>query len=489
MSSLQLYNTLSRKVEPVFAGDGERLRFYCCGPTVYGPAHIGNFRTFVVQDLFRRVVEMTGIPTFHVRNVTDVDDKTIRRSMEEGKPLGEFTAFWTERFEEDCRKLGMLDPAVVPSAVKHIPEQIELIKKLLDRGHAYEADDGSIYFNVSSFLAYGRLSRLQKRELRAGASGRANLSDEYEKDAVADFALWKAKKPEDGPNAWSSPWGPGRPGWHIECSAMSMKYLGPSFDLHSGGVDLCFPHHENEIAQSEGATGQTFVRHWFHVEHLRIDGRKMSKSLQNLFTLDDIEQRGFSPIELRYALLAGHYRQQLSFNFDSLRAARSALKKIGALSSRLDAKGAGLSQGDFESALPELLRDHEEWAFAEAWEALLEDLNVPKALGAFFGEFRAVEQELENEADEGRLGAIQRGLGRFLLALGIEGAAFLGKAKPVKAPAEVRNLAEERLRQKKARNFAEADALRERLEVMGWEIRDRPDGYDIVARDAGVDRG
>lgn len=483
MGQLILFNTLSREQEPVFAADGERLRFYCCGPTVYGPAHIGNFRTFLVQDLFRRVVELTGLPTTHVRNLTDVDDKTIRQSLQEGKPLSEFTAHWTRKFEEDCAALGLLLPTWAPSAVEHIPEQIELIQKLFDQGLAYQAEDGSVYFRVGSFPAYGKLSRLNTRELRTGASGRANLSDEYEKDSVADFALWKSRKPEDGDNAWPSPWGEGRPGWHLECSAMSMKYLGPTFDLHSGGVDLCFPHHENEIAQSEGATGQPFVRHWLHIEHLRVDGSKMSKRLNNLHTVQDIVENGYAPTELRYALLAGYYRQQLNFNFDSLQAARSALKRIDAFDRRLKDLGAPPAEGDFPVACAAVLGEANDPAFSEAWRGLLDDLNTPKALGGFFGELKKVERELDQSAPEpSRLRELRLGLDRFCLAMGFPLGQAEEAAEVVEAPQEIKSMAEARMEAKREKNFAEADRLREEILSQGWEIRDRKDGFDLIQK-------
>ncbi|MFV1994353.1 MAG: cysteine--tRNA ligase, partial [Verrucomicrobiales bacterium] len=332
---LQLYDTLTREKKPVVPADGQRLRFYCCGPTVYGPSHIGNFRSFLVQDLFRRVVELGGTPTLHVRNITDLDDKTIRQAQSEGKSLSDFTAFWAERFRADAEALRMLPPHQEPGAVDHIPEQIALIERLIEAGNAYQGEDGSVYFSVSSYPGYGKLSHLDERELRLGSAQSVNDADEYEKDSLADFALWKAHKQEDGANAWDSPWGRGRPGWHLECSAMGLKYLGDSFDLHSGGVDLCFPHHENEIAQSEAATGAEFARHWFHVAHLRVEGEKMSKSLGNLYTVEDLAGKGYSADEVRYALLAGHYRKPLNFAFDTLGAARKGMERLRSFADKL----------------------------------------------------------------------------------------------------------------------------------------------------------
>ncbi|MDA7914582.1 cysteine--tRNA ligase, partial [Akkermansiaceae bacterium] len=266
--------------------DGKVFRFYCCGPTVYGPAHIGNFRTFVIQDVMRRVLELGGMKTKHVRNITDVDDKTIRDSVSAGMQLADFTAQWRDRFHADCVALNCLKPHIEPSAVEHIPEQVAMIEELLEKGHAYASEDGSVYFRITSFSEYGKLSRLDQRELDLGKTQneRAN-SDEYEKDNIADFVLWKSRRDEDGDNYWSSPWGEGRPGWHLECSAMILKYLGRTFDLHSGGEDLVFPHHENELAQSKCSCGGEFARHWFHSTHLLVNGKKMSKSSGTLYTL------------------------------------------------------------------------------------------------------------------------------------------------------------------------------------------------------------
>ncbi|MGB0416251.1 MAG: cysteine--tRNA ligase, partial [Coraliomargarita sp.] len=284
--SVQLYDTHSRSVQALTPESGKPLRFYCCGPTVYGPAHIGNFRTFLIQDTLRRVLEVDGTPVKHVRNITDVDDKTIRQSQAEGMTLEAFTAKWTEKFHADCSALNMLAPSIEPSAVAHIPEQIALVETLVEKGHAYATEDGSVYFRVSSYDDYGSLSKLKQRELKTqseNSAGEVNDADEYDRESVTDFALWKGRKPEDGENYWPSPWGEGRPGWHLECSAMvDTAFDGETIELHGGGIDLCFPHHENEIAQSECAHGQCFCKHWFHSAHLMVEGEKMSKSLGNV---------------------------------------------------------------------------------------------------------------------------------------------------------------------------------------------------------------
>lgn len=473
-SKLKLYDTLTRSLLPVVPADGRTLRFYGCGPTVYGPAHIGNFRTFIAQDIFRRVVELSGTPTRHVRNITDVDDKTIRDSIKAGRSLAEFTQSWTRRFHEDCAALNLLPPHVEPKATEHIPHQIRMIEELLKRGHAYRAGDGSVYFRVASFADYGRLSHLEDRELRLGAAQGATDSDEYSKDALADFALWKAHKPEDGDNAWDSPWGRGRPGWHLECSAMSREYLGEEFDVHGGGIDLIFPHHENEIAQSCCATGGRFARHWMHVVHLLVDGGKMAKSAGNFYTLDDLRHRGFTPAEVRYALLSGHYRQPLNFTLHSLDAARAALGKLAKFEKSLRGK-AGTDEPASHEAL---VRDGGAGAFGAAWEALLDDLNVPEALGCVF---RVVNQTKVATLSPGEARALRGGLQFVLDALGIVLPEVREEAA-AEVPDEIRRLGEERWSAKQAKDWTTADELRRKLELAGWVAKDRKDGFELVPK-------
>ena len=473
-----LSNTATGRPERVYASNGRSVRFYCCGPTVYGPAHIGNFRTFLVQDLFRRVCEAAGLAVTHVRNVTDVDDKTIRESRAAGESLADFAAKWRARFAEDCAALNLLPPHHEPSAVDHVADQIALIGRLIEGGHAYRADDGSVYFRVSSFDRYGELARIDRSALRRNAEGRQNADDEYSKDDVADFALWKAKKPEDGENHWESPWGPGRPGWHIECSAMSLAYLGDSIDVHGGGIDLAFPHHENEIAQSECATGHRFVRHWFHSAHLMVEGEKMSKSLGNLHVLADLTAEGFHPAEIRWALLSGHYRKTLNFTRDAIHAARRAL---GRLEAALASCGAGSADRPAPSGAggpPGELPG--EWRLA--WAALLDDLNVPKATGHLMKELARCEKEAAGWDDSER--RRWTAAARFILGvLGIDLSAWAAdrKAAEVDAgpPEEIRRLAEERWAAKREKDFATADRLRDEVAAAGWRIKDTPDGYEI----------
>lgn len=464
---LKLFDTLTRETKALHPSDGETFRFYCCGPTVYGPAHIGNFRAFVLQDLLRRTLEHTGLKTRHVRNITDVDDKTIRDSQASGKSLAEFTGAWKEKFHADCEAFNLLPPHVEPSAVDHIPQQIRMIETLVERAHAYRGEDGSVYFKVDSFPAYGCLSRLDTRELRMGSAASANDADEYEKESLADFALWKARKPEDGLNYWDSPWGEGRPGWHLECSAMSLEYLGESFDLHAGGVDLTFPHHENEIAQSCCATDGKFAAHWFHNAHLLVDGGKMSKSLGNLYTLTDLEERGYSANEVRYLLLGGHYRKPLNFTFASLDAAREALARMGRFVDSLGEKRSDhgrIAAGDSPGP------------FAKAWEILLYDLNSQGALGQIFKIIRKTRAESLSETEKTTM---LGGLGFLLDALGLH-LPEKELCQEVEAPPdEIEQLARARWEAKSEKNWVEADRLRQELLQAGWLVRDTKDSFAL----------
>ncbi len=473
---MKLYDTMAREMRELTAENETVFRFYCCGPTVYGPAHIGNFRTFVLQDVFRRVLQLSGQATRHVRNITDVDDKTIRDSQAAERSLTEFTAAWTEKFRADCRALNLLTPHDEPSAVAHIPQQIALIEELMEKGNAYQSEDASVYFKVASFEHYGCLSHLDQRELRAGASGAAVADDEYEKDAVADFALWKARKEEDGENYWPSPWGEGRPGWHLECSAMCREYLGDTFDLHSGGVDLVFPHHENEIAQSEAASGKTFARHWFHITHLMVDGGKMSKSLGNMYTLADLEERGFTANELRYVLISGHYRHPLNFTLQSMADAKKALQRMGKSGELLrdraeECADGAASDGDEAAA-------HDFSYFKKAFDSLLNDLNTPEALGCIFSELRDLKADGMSAEDAAT--ALQD-LGFILQALGLS-LPLATEQTGIDLPTEIRELAEQRWQAKQAKEWAQSDALRDELLEKGWEVKDGKEAYELCPR-------
>lgn len=495
---LRLHDTLSRSDKDIRPIDGKTLRFYACGPTVYGPAHIGNFRTFVAQDVFRRVVECSGTPTLHVRNLTDVDDKTIRDSQKAGKSLTEFTEFWTAKFHADCAALNTLAPHIEPSAVRHIPHQITMIEKLIANGHAYASADGSVYFRVSSFKDYGKLSHLEDRELRLGASEAASAtdSDEYTKDSLTDFALWKARKPEDGPNFWPSPWGEGRPGWHLECSAMILEYLGEDFDLHSGGVDLIFPHHENEIAQSCCSTHGKFAAHWFHIAHLMVDGGKMSKSLGNLYTLEDLKGRGYTAAEVRYVLISGHYSAPLNFTFHSLDSARQALQKLSKFELTLRQYLGNPNPPSYDEVVSDLpstsfavswndVRDwktsdiQDSWAdLRDPFSFLFDNLNVPGALGAIFANAKYIKpSSLGTERTRGFWKALWRLIHSLGLMLPVPESEVV-----TDVPADIQALAQQRWDAKAAKDWATADALRKQLESAGWLIKDSKEGFTVVAK-------
>lgn len=476
---MRLFDTMTREVRDLRASDGQTFRFYCCGPTVYGPAHIGNFRTFVLQDVFRRTLELSGMPAFHVRNLTDVDDKTIRDAQAAGKSLKEFTDFWRDRFHEDCALLNNLTPHLEPSAVEHIPHQIAMIAELMEKGHAYRSEDGSVYYKVSSFARYGRLSRLDQRELRVGASG-AVSDDEYEKDSVSDFALWKARREEDGQNYWSSPWGEGRPGWHLECSAMCREYLGDSFDLHSGGVDLVFPHHENEIAQSEACTGHVMADHWFHLTHLLVDGGKMSKSAGNFYTLTQLMESGFSPSELRYVLISAHYRQPLNFvardkegneTFPALAGAGQALQKISRFAHALAQQGQVEEVTGFDAAK----KVSDLGSFGPAFDGLLDDLNTPEALGQVFTAMKHIKP---GELSAGEAKREFLGLSVIMEALGLK-LPPVEERSEAEIPAAIAEMAQARWEAKQQKDWGEADRLRDELTAAGWEIKDTKEGYEL----------
>jgi cysteinyl-tRNA synthetase len=449
--AIKLFDSLTRTIRELQPSHPDGVfRFYNCGPTVYAPAHIGNFRTFVINDVLRRLLELEFGPgkVKHVRNVTDVDDKTIKRAREEGRPLTAVTQQWTDKFHADCAALNCLPPHVEPTATGHIREQVDMIGVLMKKGNAYRAADGSVYFKVSSFDHYGELSRVKERELQPGSALKAAAADADEKEDVSDFALWKAHKDEDGETGWDSPWGRGRPGWHIECSAMSKKHLGETIDLHTGAVDLLFPHHENEIAQSECCNGQKFARHWYHNEHLLVDGKKMSKSLGTLYTLDDLLAKGASPMAVRYALLSGRKpREQQNFTLDSLHAAESALATLRAFRATLPATG-----GD-----PNV--------FAHEFAVLHDDLNLPEALGTLF-----------TVVNDKGLKVNAAAFDRVMYALGLDLKVVAPKSL---APVTVTALAERRWVAKKAKDFATADALRKELAAAGWSMLDRKDGYSL----------
>src|SRR5712672_1888940 len=393
---LKFFNTLSRTIQDFVPLDpgGKKVGMYCCGPTVYDFAHIGNWRTFIFGDLVRRYLQFKGYDVHHVMNITDVDDKIIKRVRESKSSLRDFTSKFEAAFFDDLKTLNCQPPTQTPRATEHIAEIISLIEKLMQRGFAYKAADGSVYFSIEKYRAsgaqYGQLVKLNFDEMRVGERVR---SDEYEKEAVADFALWKARLPEDGDVFWPSPWGEGRPGWHIECSAMSMKVLGDSFDLHLGGEDLMFPHHEDEIAQSEGARlqppGERFVKYWLHGAHLMVEGKKMSKSLGNYFTLRDLLAKDFTGPEIRYLLLTAHYRETFNFTLDGLHSARTALARIKECMSKL------LEFWDGTHGVIDVPPDPKDAELLRQFkDALDDDLNVSRAWGLIFEWIRDLNRSL-----------------------------------------------------------------------------------------------
>jgi cysteinyl-tRNA synthetase len=463
---LKLFNTLSRSVQEFVPLDpaGRAVGLYCCGPTVYDFAHIGNWRTFIFGDLVRRYLDFKGYAVTQVMNITDVDDKIIKRVRETATPLREFTGKFEAAFFDDLKALNCRLPHQTPRATEHMAEIISLIEKLLARGLAYQTPDGSVYFSIEKYRGggsrYGQLVKLNVDEMRVGERVR---SDEYEKEAVADFALWKARVPEDGQVFWPSPWGEGRPGWHIECSAMSMALLGPSFDLHLGGEDLVFPHHEDEIAQSEGAglqpAGRPFVKYWLHGAHLLVEARKMSKSLGNFFTLRDLLAKGFTGREIRYLLLTAHYRETFNFTLEGLQGARVSLTRIDDCLTKLhELAGNVKPAGD----LPLL---------SEFSAALDDDLNISGAWGAIFEWVRDTNRKLaENAMDPAAAATALATWEKLDSVLGV------GALKEVEVPAEIAALVEARQAARKAKDFKRADTLRDELKAKGWVVEDTPKG-------------
>ena len=457
---LRLKNTLSRTQEDFKPLEGNTVRMYACGPTVYDYGHIGNFRTFVSVDVLRRYLKYLGYDLQHIMNITDVEDKIIRGMLASGKSLEEYTEFYTQEFLKDSDALNIQRPENIPYATRHLPQMIELMKQLTEGGHTYQSD-GSLYFSISSFPGYGKLSGLKLEGNVAGA--RVDV-DEYEKADARDFVLWKAAK-EEGEPRWPSPFGEGRPGWHLECSAMSMEYLGESFDIHCGGVDLIFPHHENEIAQSEGATGKPFVRFWVHTEFLLVEGEKMSKSKGNYYTVRQLIEQGHSPMAIRYLLLSVPYRTQLNFMLDGLRGAQTALEGLRNFRRRVaDFDGATDSHPRMQDILTRAREDFE--------AGMNDDLNTSKALAAVF-EFRRDANTAmdagEFGADDGR--AVLELLARIDSVLGV-----LGEEEEQLLEPEIEVMIEERNLARRNREFKKADQLRDDLAARGIILEDTPQG-------------
>jgi cysteinyl-tRNA synthetase len=460
-SGIKLYNTLTRQKEnlqPIHEG---KVGMYTCGPTVYDYAHIGNFRAFIFEDLLKRWLQHRGFSVTHVMNLTDVDDKTIKGSQKQGKPLREYTNFYADAFFEDIKTLNIQPATVYPRATDHIPEMVKIIKTLMQKSFAYKGEDGSIYFAISKFPDYGKLSHIHVGELKASA--RVN-QDEYAKEEAQDFALWKAYTPEDGNVYWETELGKGRPGWHIECSAMSTKYLGETFDIHCGGVDNMFPHHENEIAQTEAATGKPFVHIWMHNEHLQVEGKKMAKRLGNFYTLRDLLAKGLDPLAIRYLLLSTHYRQQFNFTFDGLDAAKGAIERLANLQRRLkDANG----KGDTQKLA--LLIDRLQTCFGEAMD---DDLNISVALAALFEFVREINNLLDaNELSKAEAQKVSALIDDYDKVLGV-----IPKPAEGTLPPEAEELIRKREEARKAKDWKAADAARAQLKAMGITVEDTAQG-------------
>jgi cysteinyl-tRNA synthetase len=459
--SLRFFNTLTREAEEFRPQDPDRVRMYTCGPTVYNHAHIGNFRAYVFEDLLQRHLEFRGCKVERVMNLTDVDDKTIRGCRAEGVPLAEFTQRYKKAFFEDLEELRIRRDGKFPEATapEHIARMIEMISTLIERGNAYRAEDGSVYFRIGSFPAYGRLAHFNLEELKP--SGRVN-SDEYEKEQIGDFALWKAWTEADGEVGWESPWGRGRPGWHIECSAMATGLLGAQIDIHCGGEDNIFPHHEAEIAQSECVTGLRFVQLWMHCKHLLVGGKKMAKSEGNFFTLRDLKDKGWSGREVRYALLAVKYREPLNFTFDGLEAARTTLARFDEWSLRLEEFSGGVSEELPEGLAPE-----------KFGEALDDDLNISAALGALFGLIRESNRLMDQSA-------FSPGQAKSLLAWRDRINSVLALAPDVEGiPGAVQDLADRRAEARANKGWALSDDLRDKILALGWQVKDTKDGQKL----------
>ena len=449
MAKLKIYNFLTQRKEVFKPIKKNQVGFYACGPTVYNYAHIGNLRTYIFEDVLRRTLEYAGYRVKPVMNITDVDDKIIKAA---GANIGVFTKKYESAFYVDLQKLNIRKAERYPKATKHIKEMVALVRVLLQKKFAYQTESG-VFFDISKFKKYGALSRLKKRGLKTGARV---LSDEYEKQNAQDFVLWKTKKPQEP--FWQSPFGPGRPGWHLECSAMSMKYLGKSFDIHAGGIDLLFPHHENEIAQSEAATGKPFAKYFLEGEHLLVDGKKMSKSLGNILTLRDIERRGADPFAFRYLALTSHYRSPLNFTWESLEAAQNSLERLRgfvlALKQR-DSKGVGL--------IPSFRKDFQKTLFS--------DLNTPKALAVLWDLVTEVNKNPKKYDAKAVLGLFcdfDRVLG-----LGLAG------IKPETPPSEALKLLKEREKARKLGDFKKADEIRKRIRRLGWQVSDSRQGSQL----------
>ncbi len=452
--AVKFYNTLTRKKEIFTPIDKKGVTFYSCGPTVYNYPHIGNYRAYIFADTLKRVLEYTGYNVKHIMNLTDIDDKTIRDSQKEGKTLKEFTEFYTEEFFKDIKSLNIIPPKKFTKATDYIDEMVKIIEELLKNGLAYKSEDGSAYYNIKKFPTYGKLSGLVLEEQKENASGRIK-TDEYGKDNAQDFALWKAWDEKDGDVFWETSLGKGRPGWHIECSAMSIANLGEQIDIHTGGVDNIFPHHENEIAQSEGATGKPFVKYWMHNEFLLVDSNKMAKSAKNFYTLRDIIERGIDPVAYRFWLLMANYRTRINFVWEALEGAETALKRLYGLYSALGEANGGQIHAESQIRFKEFIED---------------DLDTPRALTILWD---VLKDEAISPADK------KATVLDFDQVLGLGFADAEKKVKNIKIPEKVKLLVGEREQARLKKDFKKSDELRKEINHLGYEVKDTSEGQKV----------
>ena len=458
--SLQFYNSLKREKEIFQPIEKGKVGLYTCGPTVYDYAHIGNFRTFMFEDLLKRWLLHLRYDVKHVMNITDVDDKTIKKAKQMKVSLSRITDKYTQYFMEDLTWLKMIPADIYPTATESIPKMISMIERLLEKGFAYSEDDGSVYFNISSFPNYGKLTQIN---ISAQRTGDRVMEDEYDKDAPQDFALWKGWKEEDGEVVWDAPWGRGRPGWHIECSAMSSESLGDHFDIHCGGVDNMFPHHENEIAQSQCATDQPFVNFWLHSEFLMVDGGKMSKSLGNFYRISALKELGFTAESIRYQLLAGHYRSKIIFSIDKKHEGDKVVQRLSDFYNRLQKMNANESS---TGSMPE--------AYSKFRDRMNDDLDSPQALAVFFDWMKIVNGKIDNNViTDSELGEAWEFLVAFDSVFG-----FI-RNQDFEIPDKINLLLNKRQKARDEENWVESDLIREHLKEKGWMVEDTPDGQYI----------
>jgi len=458
---LRFYNTMTRKKMKFVPLEKGKVKMYTCGPTVYDFVHIGNLRTFVFQDLLRRWLEYRGFQVTQVMNLTDVDDRTIKASREKGIPLDVQTKQYIDSFFQHKERLNIEQAEYYPRATENINEMVEFVGKLMEKGYAYRAEDGSIYYDISKFKGYGKLSRMKLKELKAGARVKV---DSYDKEQARDFALWKAWDENDGDVFWTTEIGKGRPGWHLECSVMSMKYLGETLDIHSGGVDLIFPHHENEIAQSEAVTGKRFVNCWMHSELLMVESEKMAKSLGNYYTLQDLLDKGYNAMAVRFLLISTHYRQQLNFTFDGLKAAQNAIERLTIFLQRLTEIEGRPAGEELENLMKTVRKDFE--------TALDDDLNITKALAAIFDFIRDVNRMI----DQGKVSRKEARAVNDLMVRFDKALAIMSEVKKEPLSKEVEQLIQKREAARQARDWKTADDIRLKLYEMGIILEDTTAG-------------